>query len=98
MNLDLKIFLLLNDKGDIVYSVAKKTDFGTNLITGPYRFSHLARLLKKAYKSKDNAYVGFEDFDFYQPSYGVPVSFCSCPNLYKAKHTSQKSRRTGFST
>ena len=42
--------LLLNNKGDIVYSVAKKTDFGTNLITGPYRFSHLSRLLKKAYK------------------------------------------------
>ena len=71
--------LLLNKKGDIIYSVAKKTDFATNLATGPYRFSHLSRLLKKTLKSKDKAYIGFEDFDFYMPSYGKPVCFISAP-------------------
>ncbi|MDX2302111.1 MAG: GAF domain-containing protein [Microscillaceae bacterium] len=80
---------LVNDQGDIVYSVAKKTDFATNLINGPYRFSHLSRLLKKTLKSKERNFIGFEDFDFYLPNFNEPVCFASVP-IYPDNHPQTK--------
>ncbi|MGB3299020.1 MAG: adenylate/guanylate cyclase domain-containing protein [Phormidesmis sp.] len=71
------LFLIDND-GNIVYSVAKETDFGTNLRTGPYAQSDLAAVYKDAQK-QNSGYVTMSDFSAYEPSYGVPAAFMAKP-------------------
>lgn len=42
--------MLVNiDSGDVVYTVAKETDFGSNIITGPDRKSNAARAFELAH-------------------------------------------------
>lgn len=67
---------LINDEtGEIVYSVFKESDFATSLMTGPYRYSHLASLVKKINTSHDREHVHMEDFAKYRPSYNNPAAF-----------------------
>ncbi len=73
------IFLIEPEQGYIVYSTFKEVDFGTSLMTGPYRKSNLAKVFRKALnlKVKDNAYIA--DFSHYEPSYNKPAAFVSSP-------------------
>ena len=71
------IFLVNND-GQIVYSVYKEADFATNLLTGPYKESGLARVYKKAIKAKPGE-IAFDDFSPYEPSLNVAASFIATP-------------------
>jgi len=73
------VFLVDND-GYIVYSDFKEKDFGTNLMTGPYKNSGLARVYKKALKLKKGEVV-FDDFNFYEASYNTPSAFLATPIL-----------------
>ena len=66
------IFLIDND-GNIVYSVFKEVDFGTNLLTGPYRDSGLSRAFRAAQARPGK--LAIEDFDLYQPSYNAQAAF-----------------------
>ena len=58
------LFLIDND-GNIVYSVFKEVDFGTNLLTGVYRDSGLSKAFRAAQASPGK--VAIEDFDPYKP-------------------------------
>lgn len=69
------LFLIDIENGDIVYSVAKETDFATNIRSGLYRTSNLGRLVKKLEQNQTPGEVTFMDFDFYTPSYGRPAAF-----------------------
>ena len=69
---------LVNADGVVVYSVEKEKDFGTNLLSGPYKDSGLARVYKKAMKLSVDK-VAFDDFSPYEPSYNVPASFIATP-------------------
>ena len=69
---------LINNNGDIVYSVKKETDFATNLRLGPYARSSLAQAFKEAQK-QNNGYIAIADFSFYVPSYGEPAAFVATP-------------------
>jgi len=73
------IFLVDPDSGDIVYSVFKEVDYATNLHSGPYKNSALARVVREASgaDSKDATYI--EDFESYAPSYGAAASFIASP-------------------
>jgi methyl-accepting chemotaxis protein len=42
------IFLVDSKSGNIVYSVFKESDFGTSLLTGPYRNANIAQAFKLA--------------------------------------------------
>lgn len=56
---------LINTKGDIVYSAIKETDLATNLNTGRYANTNLAKVYKSSTAFLD---IEFSDLDFYPPS------------------------------
>jgi len=68
---------LISPEGDIVFSVMRENDFGTNLVAGPYRETGLAKVF-------DNARTILEtrasDFEYYAPS-DEPAAFFAAPIL-----------------
>ncbi len=72
------IFLVDPDTGHVVYTVFKETDFGTSLLTGPYKDTNIARVFRRARDSKDPEAVFFEDFEYYEPS-REPAAFLATP-------------------
>jgi class 3 adenylate cyclase len=70
---------LINPQGAIIYTVFKETDYATNLQTGPYKDSNLARLVNKVITSKQKDFTQLEDFSAYAPSYGEPAAFIAAP-------------------
>ncbi|MEB3983381.1 HAMP domain-containing protein [Mycobacterium sp. 663a-19] len=71
--------LLLDMQGNVVYSVMKGPDFGTNILTGPYRESNLRDAYEKALASNDVDYVWITDFQTYQPHLGEPTAWVVSP-------------------
>lgn len=76
---------LIDLQGTIVYTVYKETDFTSNLTTGPYNESNLARLLAKVRRSKQQGYASIIDFEAYAPSYGAPAAFIAAPIFNDSK-------------
>jgi class 3 adenylate cyclase len=70
---------LIDPQGNIVYTVYKETDFATNLTTGAYNDSNLARLAASVRRSKQKDYASIIDFESYAPSYGAPAAFIAAP-------------------
>jgi len=64
---------LIAENGDIVYTVSEESDLGTNLNTGIYRDSNLAKLFNKA-----KYQAGIVDFEMYGPS-DEPAAFIAAP-------------------
>ncbi|OKH71529.1 cyclase [Mycobacterium sp. SWH-M3] len=60
--------LLLDTRGNVVYSAYKGVDLGTNIYTGPYRGANLTDAYKKALDANAIDYVGVTDFGHYQPA------------------------------
>ncbi|MFT5098671.1 MAG: PAS domain S-box-containing protein [Planctomycetaceae bacterium] len=79
------IFLIDNQDGRIIYSVFKEIDFGTSLLTGPYKDSNLARVFNAARVSTDPEFVAIVDFEPYTPSYGAPAAFMASPIIHNGK-------------
>jgi class 3 adenylate cyclase len=73
------ILLVDPGTGDIVYSVAKTTEFATNLRTGPYAETNLGELIRKASKSKDPDDFFSVGFERYRPKLARPASFVASP-------------------
>jgi methyl-accepting chemotaxis protein len=65
---------LISPAGDIIYTVAKESDFATNLKTGPYRKSPLADVFRRAVANPTEA-VTISDFAHYPPSANAPAAF-----------------------
>ncbi len=61
--------------GDVLYTVAKEDDYGTNLLDGPYADSGLGRLFQYLHASPGGDNVEFEDFSAYPPSNNEPAAF-----------------------
>lgn len=73
------ILLVDNSTGDVVYSVAKNTDFATNLNSGAYDRSLLAESYRRVNsESSKNAFYT-SDMGFYAPTDMMPVLFLACP-------------------
>lgn len=60
--------LLLDTRGNVVYSAYKGADLGTNILTGPYRQALLRDAYTKALGANSVDYVGITDFGDYQPA------------------------------
>ena len=60
--------LLLDTRGNLVYSAYKGVDLGTNILNGPYREGDLRDAYDKALASNSVDYVGITDFGDYQPA------------------------------
>lgn len=71
------LFLIDND-GNVVYSVFKEVDFATSLRIGPYARSSLANAYRDAQK-QNSSYIALSDFAAYTPSYGNPAAFMATP-------------------
>lgn len=64
---------VISPAGDVVYSVARESDYKTNLASGPYKESGLAKLYTSlALGGKDFAAA---DFAPYAPSNNIPAAF-----------------------
>ena len=72
------LFLILPD-GYCLYTVGKKADFRTNLVTGKYASSNLGRLVKKVLNTKE---FGMADFEPYAPSNNEPSAFVAEPMVH----------------
>lgn len=68
------IFLVDKD-GNVVYTVYKELDFATNLISGKWKDSGLAKLFRSIQSKSEAGKVFFQDFERYAPSNGVPAAF-----------------------
>ncbi|MBU3750005.1 MAG: HAMP domain-containing protein [Mycobacterium sp.] len=71
--------LLINARGDVVYTAHKGVELGTNVLTGPFRGqSALPDAFRKAMASNDIDYVDTTDFTEYLPS-GQPTAWMLVP-------------------
>lgn len=70
---------LINPEGTVVYTVFKETDFASNLQSGPYKNSNLARLVRSIRDAKERNYTKLIDFEAYAPSYDAPAAFIAAP-------------------
>jgi methyl-accepting chemotaxis protein len=67
--------LFIGPNGDVLYTVAKEDDYGTNLLDGPYADSGLGRLFQYLHSSPGGDNVEFEDYSAYPPSNNEPAAF-----------------------
>lgn len=74
------VFVIDARHGDVIYTAQKEADFATNLDTGPYRNSNLAKAFHLA---RDNQLgpqgVAVVDFEHYEASFGDPSAFIAAP-------------------
>jgi methyl-accepting chemotaxis protein len=66
------IFIVDHETGHIVYSVFKEVDFGTSLLSGPYRETNFARAFEAARRSDAPDFVRLVDFAAYALVYRIP--------------------------
>lgn len=71
--------LLLDTAGNVVYSVNKGPDLGTNILTGPYRESNLHDAYRKALASNSVNFVWITDYQPYQPQLDTPTAWLVSP-------------------
>ena len=77
--------LMVKSDGDVFYSVKKLQDYQSNVMTGPYKTTGLANIVKDTiYKQSDHAFH-IEDFAPYPPSNNKPEAFISAPILVDGK-------------
>jgi len=74
--------LLIDPKGKIFYSVKKNKDFGTNILTGRFSFTHLGKASREVFKSKK---LFITDIGFYPPSLKRFTQFVLVPITTKNK-------------
>jgi len=72
---------LIDDNGNVVYSVYKEADFATNLNTGKWVDADLAKIYKTVEANYQKGFVAFTDFAPYPPSANAPASFIATPVL-----------------
>jgi len=69
-------FFIIDNTGDIFYTVTKEADYQTNLLTGAYNHSGLGTLYKKVSQGSEFA---MSDFSRYAPSNNEPAGFIALP-------------------
>lgn len=77
--LDYEDVLLLDADGRVIYSAFKGVDLGTNVLSGPYRFSNLSAAYGSAMGSNLLGEVSFTDFEAYPPSLTLPAGWAVTP-------------------
>ena len=73
------ILLIDDDTLEIVYSLKKRPDFATNLKTGPYAGTNLARAAAVLAQARDKDAFRIADIEAYVPDAGLPVGFVLSP-------------------
>jgi hypothetical protein len=68
-------FFLIGPEGDVFYSVAKEKDYATNLVSGQWRDSGLAKVFQRAIEVAREDRVVISDMQPYEPSGNAPALF-----------------------
>jgi len=63
---------LIDTEGNILFSIKKESDLGTNLFNGKYSQTKFSKACKKVFNTGKPAY---SDLEFYEPSGNEPVGF-----------------------
>ena len=71
--------LLIDSRGNVVYSTYKNTDLGTNILNGPYSGSKLRDAYLEAMSSNKADRVVFTDFELYEPANLAPTAWMVAP-------------------
>ena len=69
------IFLVDIDSANVLFSVSKEADMGSNLKTGVYADTALAKTFEQIRKSRDPNFVYISDIEHYKASFGEPAFF-----------------------
>ncbi len=80
--LDFYDIFVVDEAGDIIYTVAREADYQTNLLNGIYANSGLGELYRAIRSGKPFAAV---DFTPYAPSNGEPAAFLGVPIVVKGE-------------
>lgn len=70
---------LLDANGNVVYSVLKQADFGTNILTGPWQKSGLAKVFAEARDTRVFEGQSFADFELYGATGDRAGAFIASP-------------------
>jgi class 3 adenylate cyclase len=73
------INLMDAETGDVVYTVAKETDFASNMYHGPYAHTGFARAAQRALDPRNGGNPVVEDYTPYPPSGFAPQMFTAVP-------------------
>jgi len=73
------LMLVDAETGEIVYIEQKTSEFGTNLLSGPYSSTNLAELFREIHKGMDRDDYRIVDFERYRPNLNAPASFIASP-------------------
>jgi hypothetical protein len=65
--------------GDVVYTMAKETDFASNMYNGALAHSGFARVAKRALDPRNGGKPVIEDYSAYTPSGFAPQMFAAAP-------------------
>ncbi len=65
--------------GDVVYTVAKEVDFGSNMYHGLFARSGFARAAQRALDPENGGKAVIEDSSPYMPTYFAPQMFTAVP-------------------
>ncbi len=71
--------MLVDSSGNVLYSAFKEADFGTNLLTGPYKDTNIANSYETAINSSDKNFTIITDYEFYSPSNEKPILGIASP-------------------
>jgi class 3 adenylate cyclase len=77
--------MLLDPRGNLIYSVNKGPALGTNILTGPYRESNLRGAYEKAMAADSLDFVWITDFQPFQAALGAPVAWLVSPIIAAGK-------------
>ena len=73
---------LISPQGTVVYSQTHESDFATNLLTGPYRNSGLAKVTRNALNTLEGS---VSEFELYAPSNNAIAAFLAVPIMNQGK-------------
>ena len=71
--------------GDVVYTVAKETDFASNMYHGAFTQSGFARVVQRALDPRNGGKAVVEDYTAYIPSALAPQMFAAVPIIADAQ-------------
>ncbi|MFA7330061.1 MAG: methyl-accepting chemotaxis protein [Candidatus Delongbacteria bacterium] len=72
---------LISPAGDVVFTVAKETDYASNVVSGSGALTGLGRAVQAVLANPVKDFVTFSTFEAYAPSAGAPAAFMAAPVL-----------------
>jgi signal transduction histidine kinase/CheY-like chemotaxis protein len=73
------VLLVDQESGTIVYSASREVEYGTSLLTGPYRDTSLAEAFRAVQALGSKKQFQLVDFAPYPPAYNTPAAFIASP-------------------